>query len=53
MANLSEEIQRILINLEDARDEMDWDMVSNTINELERIYDDLDRQENGFEFEYE
>ncbi len=53
MANLSEEIQRVLINLEDARDEMDWDMVSNAINELEKIYDDLDRQENGFEFEYE
>ena len=53
MANLSEEIQGALINVEDARDVMDWDMVSNAINELEKIYDDLDRQENGFEFEYE
>jgi hypothetical protein len=53
MANLSEEIQRILIILEDARDEKDWEMVHTTIADLEIIYVELDRQENGFNFDYD
>jgi hypothetical protein len=53
MANLSEEIQRILIVLEDARDEKNWEMVNTTISELEIVYEELDRQENGFNYDYE
>ena len=53
MINLSEEIQRILTVLEDARDEKDWEMVNTTIDDLERVYEELDRQENGFTHEYE
>ena len=48
MINLSEEIQRILTVLEDARDEKDWEMVDTTIDDLERVHEELDRQENGF-----
>ena len=53
MANLSDEIQRILLILEDARDEKDWEMVTDTIADLEKVYEELDRQENGFTYEYE
>jgi hypothetical protein len=53
MANLSEELQRILLILEDARDEKDWEMVNTTIDDLERVYDELDRQETGFGYEDE
>jgi|SaaInlV_125m_DNA_1040241.scaffolds.fasta_scaffold197506_1 hypothetical protein len=53
MENVSEEIQLILSNLEDARSEQDWDLVGECINDLESIYDILDRQENGFTQEYE
>jgi len=53
MANLSEEIQRILIVLEDARDEKNWEMVNTAISDLEIVYQELDRQENGFTYEYE
>ena len=53
MINLSEEIQRILTVLEDARDEKDWEMVNDTIADLEKVYEELYRQENGFTYEYE
>lgn len=53
MENLSEEIYRIIANLEDARDEKDWDSVNTCIEELENVYEILDRQENGFTHEYE
>jgi hypothetical protein len=53
MANLSEELQRILIILEDARDEKDWEMVNNIIPDLETVHEELDKQENGFTYDYE
>lgn len=53
MANLSEEIGRICNILEDAVEEQDWKLVEKMIKELDDIYERLDRQENGFEFEYE
>tara|TARA_Y100000389_G_scaffold69171_1_gene65805 strand:+ start:355 stop:516 length:162 start_codon:yes stop_codon:yes gene_type:complete len=53
MTNLSEEIQGILLILEDARDEKDWEMVTDAIADLEKVYEELDRQENGFTYEYE
>ena len=53
MQNLAEEIQRILISLEDARDEGDWESISTNISDLENVYIELDRQENGFDYDYE
>lgn len=53
MANLSQEIGRICNILEDAVEEQDWRLVQKMIDELDIIYQQLDRQENGYEFDYE
>lgn len=53
MANLSQEIGRICNILEDAVEEQDWRLVQKMIDELDVIYQQLDRQENGYEFDYE
>ena len=39
MENLSEDVHLILSNLEDARDEGDWDIVSKCIQDLENVYE--------------
>lgn len=53
MTNLSEEIGRICNLLEDAIEEQDWNLVKKTTEELDDIYEKLDRQENGFGYDYE
>ena len=53
MSNLSEEIGRIINQLEDAIEEQDWTIVQTMIDELDEIYNPLDRQENGYNEEYE
>ena len=53
MGNLSEEIGRIINQLEDAVEEQDWTIVQTMIDELDEIYNQLDRQENGYNEEYE
>ena len=53
MENLSEEVQLIISILEDARDEGDWDLVSKCIENLENVFAELDRQENGFQHDYD
>ena len=53
MANLSEDIGRIINILEDAKEEQDWSLVSQMIEDLDEIYNQLDRQENGYVEEYE
>ena len=53
MANLSEDIGRIINILEDAKEEQDWSLVSQMIEDLDEIYNQLDRQENGYNEEYE
>ena len=53
MSNLSEEIGRIITQLEDAKEEQDWNLVDEIISELDDIYNQLDRQENGYNEEYE
>ena len=53
MSNLSEEIGRIINQLEDAVEEQDWTIVQTMIDELDEIYNQLDRQENGYNEEYE
>tara|TARA_Y100000289_G_C3905597_1_gene141719 strand:- start:595 stop:756 length:162 start_codon:yes stop_codon:yes gene_type:complete len=53
MGKLSEEIGRIVNLLEDAKEEQDWSNVQNIIDDLDDIYDRLDREENGFNYENE
>ena len=53
MSNLSEEIGRIINQLEDAIEEQDWTIVQTMIDELDEIYNQLDRQENGYSIDYE
>lgn len=53
MANLSEEIGRICNILEDAVEEQDWSLVKKMIVDLDDIYSKLDREENGFQYDYE
>lgn len=53
MTNLSEEIGRICNVLEDAIEEQDWNLVKKMTEELDNIYEQLDRQENGFGYDYE
>jgi hypothetical protein len=53
MSNLSEEIGRIVNQLEDAIEEQDWTIVQTMIDELDEIYNQLDRQENGYNIDYE
>ena len=53
MANLSEEIGRICNILEDAVEEQDWKLVQKMIDDLDDIYERLDRQENGYDYDDE
>ena len=53
MGKLSEEIGRIVNLLEDAKEEQDWSIIQNIIDDLDDIYDKLDREENGFNYENE
>lgn len=53
MTQLSEEVGRIVNILEDAVEEQDWNLVKKMINELDGIYERLDKQENGFDYDYE
>lgn len=53
MANLSEEVNRIISVLEDSVEEKDWSNVERMIESLEDVYNQLDRQENGFNYDYE
>lgn len=53
MGNLSEEIGRICNILEDAIEEQDWNLVKNMTEELDDIYEKLDKQESGFDYDYE
>lgn len=53
MGNLSEEIGRIVNILEDAIEEKDWNLVKKMTEELDDIYEKLDKQESGFDYDYE
>lgn len=48
MIHLTEEIGRICNLLEDAHEEQDWTVVKKMIDALDKIYNDLDRADNGF-----
>jgi hypothetical protein len=53
MASLAEEIKRTISILEDAVDEKDWKLVEKSIEALDAVYFELDRQESGFDYDYE
>jgi|TARA_R100000081_G_scaffold68000_2_gene35422 hypothetical protein len=53
MAQLSEDIGRIVNILEDAVEEQDWSLVQKMIDDLDDIYNRLDRQESGYGVDYE
>jgi len=53
MAQLSEDIGRIVNILEDAVEEQDWGLVKKMIDDLDEIYNQLDRQESGYDIDYE
>ena len=50
---LSEEVNRIITVLEDSVEEKDWSSVEKIIESLEELHNQLDRQENGFNYDYE
>lgn len=53
MSNLAEEIGRICNLLEDAIEEKDWNLVKKMTDELDDIYNQLDRQDSGYTQEYD
>jgi len=53
MANLSEEIGRICNILEDSVEEQDWSLVKKMIEDLDNIYEQLEKQESGFNYDYD
>ena len=53
MATLAEEIGRITNILEDSVEEQDWNLVKNMIDDLDDIYNRLDREDSGYNQEYE
>ena len=48
MMNISEEVGRITNLLEDAIEEKDWTTVQKCADDLDTLYNQLDRQESGF-----
>ena len=53
MGKLTEELGRILNLLEDAVEEQDWALVKKMIEDLDSIYEQLEKQESGFNYDYE
>ena len=53
MAKLTEEIGRICNILEDAVEEQDWKLVKKMIDDLDDLYNQLDRQDSGYIEEYD
>ena len=53
MANLSEELNRIITILEDSVEENNWVDVERCIELLDDIHKELDRQENRFNYDYD
>jgi len=53
MGKLTEELGRILNLLEDAVEEQDWALVKKMIEDLDNIYEQLEKQESGFNYDYD
>ena len=52
MVGFSEEIGKIVNLLEDAIEEQDWSSVTNCYEQLEELYDKLERGDN-FDYDYD
>jgi len=53
MSKLAEEIGRITTLLEDAHEEGDWTVVKKLIDDLDVVYEQLEKEENGFSYDYD
>lgn len=53
MGKLTEELGRILNLLEDAVEEQDWILVKKMIEDLDNVYESLEKQDSGFDYDYE
>ena len=51
MKNITEELGRILNLLEDAVEDQDWKLVQKMIEDLDEIYNVLERQDSGYYYE--
>ena len=52
MDNLTDTINNITIQLEDAILEQEWDMVKEVVDELNGLYEQLDRQSTNYLDDY-
>ena len=48
MNELTETVSRLVTLLEDAVEERDWDIVFEVSNELNELYEELDKQSHNF-----
>lgn len=53
MKNLTTKIGKICNILEDAIETQDWKLVQKMLNELDTIYNELERLDNGIDFDYD
>jgi hypothetical protein len=51
MKNITEELGRILNLLEDAVEDQDWKLVQKMIEDLDEVYNVLERQDSGYYYE--
>jgi hypothetical protein len=51
MKNITEELGRILNLLEDAVEDQDWKLVEKMIEDLDEVYNVLERQDSGYYYE--
>ena len=51
MEKLTEEIGRILNLLEDAVEDKDWNLVQSMIEDLDEVYNHLEKQQSGYYYE--
>jgi hypothetical protein len=51
MKNITEELGRILNLLEDAVEDQDWKLVQKMIEDLDEVYNLLERQDSGYYYE--
>jgi len=51
--DISEEILRIIGQLEDAVEEKEWDEVQSIIDSLDALYQEVDKMNSSFDYDYE
>lgn len=51
--DISEEILRIIGQLEDAVEEKEWDEVQGIIDSLDALYQEVDKMNSSFDYDYE